>query len=696
MKRLWLAHMSLLATLIFLDVSTPVLCSAEGILVGRIAHIQGELWRHADENEDWVLAVKDSPLGPGDVLYSDENTRAEFIFPGNILIRLGSFSQIEVSHVDIDSIEVLVGSGTTRFYNQGQDAQIRSATPHGYLVAHAETQCDVYVGEDSTEVVSLQGTVRFVYRAKNGYEVAYDVMAGAPSLVARAGNIGAGQGIIDESWRSWNDERDVLLARLVRIRSSYLPESLQADAYVFEEQGRWEQVYYRDGYHSFWRPTDVSAGWSPYTVGRWTVWHGQPIWVPYEPFGYVTHHYGHWVIFGGIWYWAPPAANIGPAHPVLYWHPGRVAWICTESHIGWVPLAPHEDCCEYIPWGHGLDISHQAETCNDYHLGDLLNADHAVLINKQDLYTVKDRYLTVQHRSPIIRQARIDPYLPSTVGKDAKNSEKAHHFVSDEADSGRRAMLIAQEAESLRKRVDRMEPAVSGVSYGKKGAQPISAEGKWSLTAAEPDLAVAQFYEKSELPRSATIKVWHERQQQKQAETLQAWERQGQGKERRDKAFPEPEKGNDRPHYTINSPALNASEQRTAKKDVKPPQPVKSAVSAAEPARGAPGRLIGERRPGLQARLGLQPATQTQSLPQNSEKLDRREQPGAWKQGSQIQQSRRRQQNPRQGPREAEAQMQGQDAETIHPARPVLPPTQARRLAGASLSLPGSDHRNQW
>ena len=144
----------------------------------------------------------------------------------------------------------------------------------------------------------------------------------------------------------------------------YLPPELHTEAYVLEEQGRWESVDYDGGYRQFWRPTHVSAGWAPYTYGRWTTWYGDQVWIPAEPFGYVTHHYGSWVYVDAsrCWYWAPPVVTVGvavvPSYTIGYgWYPGRVSWIYTDTYVGWVPLAPYEPYYCHNYWGPSAIVS---------------------------------------------------------------------------------------------------------------------------------------------------------------------------------------------------------------------------------------------------------------------------------------------------------------------------------------------------
>ena len=53
----------------------------EDILVGRIAHVEGQLFRFIEEEKDWVLTSQDAPFGLEDALYSGEASKAEFILP---------------------------------------------------------------------------------------------------------------------------------------------------------------------------------------------------------------------------------------------------------------------------------------------------------------------------------------------------------------------------------------------------------------------------------------------------------------------------------------------------------------------------------------------------------------------------------------------------------------------------------------
>jgi len=348
-----------LATMVALSISftAEAAYDQEGILVGRIAHVDGKLLRYVDEGKDWVVTVKDTPFGLKDALYSGDNAKAEFIMPNKTWVRIGENTQVQLFALTDDATTLDVASGTARLYNKGRDVVCKVTTPFGYVVAPAGSVFDLYVGDESMEVIAVRGDVDVVHDASRSR---YEVREGAASLIADRSGTARGNGTVDGLWDDWNGERDRLWNKRLQSSASttsYLPEPIQEDSYVLEENGRWERVYYEGDYYNMWRPTRVDPGWRPFSAGRWTVYYGDNCWVPDEPFGYLTHHYGSWVFVDSFrsWYWLPPVrrAVVSKPHflPAFGWYPGRVGWIHHGQSIGWVPLAPSEDYYGYNPWG---------------------------------------------------------------------------------------------------------------------------------------------------------------------------------------------------------------------------------------------------------------------------------------------------------------------------------------------------------
>jgi hypothetical protein len=512
MKRIWMTLCVALVPLLMANgaIAGP---SEEEMLVGRVSHVEGDLLIYAQEEEDWVLTVKDAPAGPGDVFHSGEGGRAELLLPNDTLVRLDESTEVELAAIEEDLTQVGVTSGQARFFNNSQEAMLRADTPFGYVLAAGGSSFDLTVGDTSMELVALNGTVSF-FQTSGGGETRYDVTAGASSLLADSRDVDSGDGEVDPEWDRWNVLRDAAWRRMAAMRSAYLPESLQPDAYVLEENGSWENVQYEGGNYAFWRPVRVEVGWSPFTCGRWTRWYGEQVWIPYEPFGYVTHHYGHWVVVNGVWYWVPPTAFVTARR--VFWHPGRVAWIHTERHIGWVPLAPHEVYYGHRRWGpNSLVITQVNINILNIQIHRYANFGHPVIVNKSDFYAVRDRYRAVRDvdRTELLKEARPAPVVDTAVLGNVARAKERHRFVQAEPEKKPHRSAIDQ-----MKRLGRAERVIATPALKRKAEQTrkgVEMEGRVApprvttrlVNPSEVDKPQVQFIERELKPRRARERV---------------------------------------------------------------------------------------------------------------------------------------------------------------------------------------------
>jgi hypothetical protein len=398
--------------------------NAPAITVGRVYDIEGDLLRYVPGEKDWVAMVKDAPFGREDTLFSGNQGMAEMIVPNGTWVRIGNSTQIQFIALDSDLSEADVASGVVRFYNKSLSTVIKATSPFGYVLASSGAVFDFYVGESSVEVVAVKGTVSFVHSATNAR---YAISAGSPSILADENQVSSGDGTVDPDWDHWNTGREAFWSAKARVGGQsvrYLPPGLQAEAYVLEENGRWESVPYEGSSRWFWRPTTVSVGWSPFTVGRWTEWDEDQTWIPEEPFGYVTHHYGNWVYARNYWYWAPPVASVRVGLPLLnlgfFWYPGRVSWIHSGDHVGWVPLAPRETYYSHRNWGdpRGVVVTSINVGRFNLNLRNYAYADHAIVVPRDDFYRVNN-YRNVRvtniNSTIIINNYRATPVVNNTV-----------------------------------------------------------------------------------------------------------------------------------------------------------------------------------------------------------------------------------------------------------------------------------------
>jgi hypothetical protein len=273
--------------------SCGVAQAQDTILVGRVAYIEGEVLRYVPAEQDWVATLSDTPLGMEDVIYTDAEARAEFIFPNNTLVRVGGATGFDAVTIRGDATVAYVDSGMVRLYNRGKAVLVRLETRWGYVLAEPGDIVDIYVGENEAEVIALEGAPSFFYSGRGGEETRYEVFPDGSSLLIDDDSVEAADPYVDAAWNRWNYDRDQLRVERANVRSAYLPEQFQDDAHVFEKEGRWEQVQYEGRAVQAWRPAHVEESYAPYTVGRWTTYSEENVWVPYEPWGWVTHHHGH-------------------------------------------------------------------------------------------------------------------------------------------------------------------------------------------------------------------------------------------------------------------------------------------------------------------------------------------------------------------------------------------------------------------
>jgi len=406
------------------------------ILVGRISHIEGQLSRYDPDGNDWIAMVKDAPFGVDDLLYSDSDAKAELILPNKTWVRMDNETQVQLVVLKHRVTELDLSFGRARLYNKSSAAEVNVTTPFGNVMAPAGATFDLHVDEGAVKVNALKGKVYFVH---NTSDARHEVIAGSASIFADLIQVTASRGFVDRSWSEWNRNQDNRWAENMRTRGesvTYLPPSLHDHAHALDAHGRWERVYYDGAYYRFWRPVHIGVGWAPFTAGTWTIRWGDHVWIPHEPFGYVTHHYGNWIFTGGYWYWAPPVTRvmIHAGLPLLKigfgWYPGRVSWIHSGVHVGWIPLAPFEPYYSHRHWGRRSIVvvrgAHPHYRSHRYkHL------KHAVIIHWSHLYRGKNyRHAKVRHIShaTVLKRFRTEPVLNKAAIKKYRSIQRKDRF----------------------------------------------------------------------------------------------------------------------------------------------------------------------------------------------------------------------------------------------------------------------------
>jgi hypothetical protein len=437
MKR-WMGLLVCLFLTVVAMISPSSAADAPAMVAGRVYYIEGDLLRYVPAEKDWVAVVRDAPFGTEDTLFSGSQGMAELIVPNGTWIRIGNSTQIQFIALDTDLAEMDVASGVARFYNKSSDTVIKTTSPFGYVLAYPGTVFDFYVGENSVEVVAVSGKVSFVHSAT---DAKYDVAAGSPSILADQQQVSSGGGTVDPGWDRWNTVRENFWAAKARVRGrsvEYLPPNLRDESYALDENGSWESVPYEGTSRWFWRPR-VAVSWSPFTVGRWTDWYGDQTWIPAEPFGYVTHHYGNWVYARNNWYWAPPVVSVRVGLPLLdigsFWSPGRVSWIHSGAYVGWVPLAPRETYYSHRNWGgpHDVVVTNVNLAQININLRNYAYANRAIVVPQNNFYGVNN-YTKVRvtniNPTTIINNYRAAPVVNNTVINNYTTDKQRYNYTT--------------------------------------------------------------------------------------------------------------------------------------------------------------------------------------------------------------------------------------------------------------------------
>lgn len=404
-------------------------------LVGRISHLEGRLSRYNPDTDDWERTAKEAPFGLDDLLYAEADVKAEFIMPNNTWIRIGGDTRLQLVSLNPDSTDLDIAFGVARLYNKSDTARMNATTPFGHITVPPGATVDLSVTEKGVEIIAIKKKVFFIHNTSSARHV---IRSNSSAIFADMDEVTAAPGKVEYSWKTFNQEMDALWANRMRAKgdsADHLPPELRTEAYPLDRHGVWERVYYEGNHYRFWRPIQVHAGWAPFTSGAWTVWHGDHVWVPHEPFGYVTHHYGNWIFTSGLWYWAPPITRVMIHSHVSHlrigfgWYPGRVAWIHHGAHLGWIPLAPREPYYTHRHWGRrsivvtsGTRYRHRSHRYRHH--------KHAVVIHRSHLYRSGGynhaRVKSISHNT-IRHKFRTTPVLKRAVIKDHGSMRKAKH-----------------------------------------------------------------------------------------------------------------------------------------------------------------------------------------------------------------------------------------------------------------------------
>jgi hypothetical protein len=118
------------------------------IIVGRISHVEGDIFRYMDVDDSWVETHLQSPAGIGDVLATGHNSRAEIAFPNNMLLRLDENTEVEILELDDDLGLFQLNTGVARLYSRSVSGSLAIETIRGTLKVAPGSVIDVQADEN--------------------------------------------------------------------------------------------------------------------------------------------------------------------------------------------------------------------------------------------------------------------------------------------------------------------------------------------------------------------------------------------------------------------------------------------------------------------------------------------------------------------------------------------------------------------
>jgi hypothetical protein len=310
----------------------------------RFAHLEGNVSVQPDGVDSWGQATSNQPAGPGDRLYTDQQSRGE-LQAGSVRAYFGSNSDLTLVRNDSQGVEYGQAAGSTVYIADGFPPQngLAVSTPNGAISTNIAVtiRVDVYPDQQTSIVsnydrnsqpVTLSGGGGFYMTLQPGQSVQ---LSGTNPVYAQP------VGPPPDDDMHWAIVLDT--HRFNSISARYVSTEM-AGYDELDNAGDWQA---ESDYGPIWFP-HVQAGWAPYHNGHWI---NMPpygwTWVADEPWGAAPFHYGRWVAINGRWAWIP-----GPreSHPV--WSPAQVVF-AGGIHVGgvgvsvWFPLGPGE---AYKPW----------------------------------------------------------------------------------------------------------------------------------------------------------------------------------------------------------------------------------------------------------------------------------------------------------------------------------------------------------
>jgi len=314
----------------------------------RLSFVDGRVsfWRPGAQ--DWAQAQVNTPLAPGDQLYTGSPGNLELQIGVRAFVRGWVNTQIGLENQEPDFLQFKVPAGSAAFDLRGLEPgqMVEVDTPNAAFTIEHPGYYRVEVAGERTSFITRR-TGRATVIPASGEAV---VIAPSEEVIIEGTASPQVTSYVApkfDAWDKWNYARTHALLDAVSARHVSPGTYGVSD---LDRYGSWRVV---PTYGSVWVPTAVQPGWVPYSTGSWTRdpsygW----TWVDTAPWGWAPYHYGRWVSVDGFWAWAPGPVVARPVYaPALVAFFGgpsvRIGISIGNPVVGWVALGWGEPL---VPW----------------------------------------------------------------------------------------------------------------------------------------------------------------------------------------------------------------------------------------------------------------------------------------------------------------------------------------------------------
>jgi hypothetical protein len=296
--------------------------------VVRLSYVQGPVSILQGETTQFDQAQANMPLLAGYTLSTGENGQAEVEFTDGSVARLTPQSQLRLVRLPganardgVTEMEMLSGLGYFELNTaDGQRYEVHFAgtvaqpTENSIFRIDLDNAPDLSVFAGSVHASAGGGFDKTVGEGNSMHFDKEDL-----SSVAEASNVPS------NSWDQWNQDRDSQIASQAQQQTSAREMSGATNEPGWDDLDSYGDWYPVEGYGNVWTPSNVPAGWDPYSSGYWANYPGWGYtWISAYPWGWLPYHCGAWNYWDSLgWGWVPGQCGLGWQPRVAIWNAPR-------------------------------------------------------------------------------------------------------------------------------------------------------------------------------------------------------------------------------------------------------------------------------------------------------------------------------------------------------------------------------------